>query len=269
MSTTKSKTKPAASKNSVASVSSVVKKNRASTPDPEAAAINAAHRNCELAALQSVGWALITGVRLKAKKDKLVHGQWKPWLEEHCLFSYATAHRYIALADALLEPGSGKAKVAPVQLLTAPLRKLLYTENPEKIAPEKLDSLAVAVLSKHKLSAATLTDLYEAFGIVKKSDPFGGQRHQGGNSTKKKAADPAAEAQLLLFAPLRTLRETRAAQPEHFVSWLKYLPTDHAADEDETQRNQTATLLDLRDELTQWREKVDAEIQRRESQPKS
>jgi hypothetical protein len=60
--------------------------------------IRAAHDGVQAAARISIEHALTAGDLLIQAKKQLKHGQWLPWLEQHCKISDRTAQRYIQLA---------------------------------------------------------------------------------------------------------------------------------------------------------------------------
>jgi Protein of unknown function (DUF3102) len=60
--------------------------------------IKAAHAGVLDAARNVVAKAISAGHLLKEAKAKLPHGQFLPWLSEHCELSERTAHRYMQLA---------------------------------------------------------------------------------------------------------------------------------------------------------------------------
>ena len=81
------------------------KKVKRTTPQPvvqqppdEAAAINHEHRMARGLAYSAIEHAIECGVLLLAKKQKMPHGEFMPWIEKHCNFKYSTAARYMKAA---------------------------------------------------------------------------------------------------------------------------------------------------------------------------
>jgi len=60
--------------------------------------IKNAHRAVRDAAKNIVREAITAGMALNDAKAKLSHGEWLPWLEQHCGFSERTAHNYMLIA---------------------------------------------------------------------------------------------------------------------------------------------------------------------------
>src|SRR5262245_32791867 len=60
--------------------------------------IKTCHAGVMEAARNVVAKAISAGQLLKEAKAKLPHGQFMPWLAEHCDLSERTAHRYMQLA---------------------------------------------------------------------------------------------------------------------------------------------------------------------------
>jgi len=77
-----------------------------------AAQINAAHRACQGAMTEGLQHAMRAGEALLEAKARVAHGDWLPWLREHCLVSERTARAYMQVARAL------PAKTATVADLT-------------------------------------------------------------------------------------------------------------------------------------------------------
>ena len=63
-----------------------------------AARIRAEHDDAKGAIKRGVEHAIAAGALLLEAKEKLQHGQWLPWLEEHCGLSERSARRYMRLA---------------------------------------------------------------------------------------------------------------------------------------------------------------------------
>src|SRR5208337_1973314 len=67
--------------------------------DDLAGRIRAEHQGACAAAKRSIEHAMAAGDLLNEAKDRLVHGQWGPWLEANCEMSARTARRYMNLAS--------------------------------------------------------------------------------------------------------------------------------------------------------------------------
>ena len=65
-----------------------------------AAEINAAIKGLKAAAETAFGHAIVVGERLIEVKDLAGHGNWLPWLNEHCHLSDRQAQKYMRLARA-------------------------------------------------------------------------------------------------------------------------------------------------------------------------
>ena len=64
-----------------------------------AARIRSSHEAVQFALKSAVEHAMNTGDMLREAKDQLrLHGQWQPWIREHCQFSERTARLYMRLA---------------------------------------------------------------------------------------------------------------------------------------------------------------------------
>lgn len=61
--------------------------------------INAEHEATEKAAQASIQHARAAGDMLRKAKATVGHGNWLPWLEQHCQFSRRTAQTYMKIAD--------------------------------------------------------------------------------------------------------------------------------------------------------------------------
>jgi Protein of unknown function (DUF3102) len=62
-----------------------------------AARIKTEHEAVSLSLKESVRHAIVAGTLLIEAKEQLNHGQWLPWLREHCGLSERTAQRYMQL----------------------------------------------------------------------------------------------------------------------------------------------------------------------------
>ena len=64
--------------------------------------INEAHRLAQESAGAAVDYAIRCGRLLVEKKKSVPHGEWIPWIEEHCEFSHNRASRYMKAANIAL-----------------------------------------------------------------------------------------------------------------------------------------------------------------------
>lgn len=143
------------------------------------------HHMAGNAAAQMAVAAAICGLELKAIKKELGHGKWDDWFEENLgeAISLRTAQRYMALADGIKDKALKNDTVSFLPLLES--------------APSKLDDSQRARLAKSVAKVtdgATLAELYEVHGIVKKPQGSGAKGGAKGAPTKKAAdADVIAE----------------------------------------------------------------------------
>lgn len=163
------------------------------------------HQMAGNAAAQMAVAAAICGMELKAIKKELGHGLWDEWfaanLEGEGL-SLRTAQRYMALADGIKDKALKNDTVSFLSLLDA--------------APSKLSDTQRERLSKSVAKAtdgATLAELYQVHGIVKK--PQGGGSKGGGGGRKPKTEENA-----------EVLAEGRRQQTEQLIKSLTEALTD-------------------------------------------
>src|SRR5271165_5330168 len=99
-----------------------------------AARIRAEHEAVSVALKESVRHAIAAGELLIEAKRKLGHGQWLPWLRDHCTISERTAQLYMRVAKNRAEienqMRSGVAdlslnEVAALLMLSSDVRALL------------------------------------------------------------------------------------------------------------------------------------------------
>jgi hypothetical protein len=83
-----------------------------------AARIKAEHSASVLAGRKSLTHAINAGRLLNEAKDQLKHGQWLPWLREHCGIPERSCHRYMGLAAYAAE--SKSADLADLSVADAP-----------------------------------------------------------------------------------------------------------------------------------------------------
>ena len=60
--------------------------------------INEAHRLARSSAESAIHYAMRCGELLTKQKEKLKHGEWKPWVKANCEFSYPSAAAYMKAA---------------------------------------------------------------------------------------------------------------------------------------------------------------------------
>jgi hypothetical protein len=76
----------------------------------------------------SVGHAIEVGELLKEAKTRVGHGNFEPWLKEHCNLSFRTARRYMKLAESR-EQIEAQFKSATLADLTLSGAQRLLTDN--------------------------------------------------------------------------------------------------------------------------------------------
>ncbi len=117
------------------------------TLDELATQINDEHRLAEDAARSAVDHALRAGELLIEAKGRMKHGEWLPWLEQHCEASPRTVQRYIQVARnrglieqgiASLDDGANASCVSHLSM-TGALR--LIQQGAKKVAHEKAERL--------------------------------------------------------------------------------------------------------------------------------
>jgi Protein of unknown function (DUF3102) len=89
-----------------------------------AARISTEHRACQHAIKRALAHAVACGRLLIEAKDQLEHGQWLPWLRDHCGVPERSAQRYITLAAHAAECKSARladlASAAAAEPVEAP-----------------------------------------------------------------------------------------------------------------------------------------------------
>jgi hypothetical protein len=120
-----------------------------------AARINAEHKAVATTLRDSVAHAITAGELLIEAKDRLAHGEWLPWLREHCNISERTAQLYMRTAKnrAAIEARAKSATVADLTLnetaallmMSTDVRKLLaFAEEIESLSGEALIEKCIA-----------------------------------------------------------------------------------------------------------------------------
>jgi len=131
------------------------------------------HELAGASAAQMAVAAGMAGLELRSLKKDVGHGPWEDWFEANFAgkMSLRTAQRYMALADGLKGKTLKNDTVSFLPLLDSAPSKL---SEPERKKLEK-------VITK-SADGATVSELYEEFGIVKRPRGAGAK---GGNKTKK------------------------------------------------------------------------------------
>lgn len=101
-----------------------------------ASSINHKHREVLAYGRTAKEIAAEIGEELIAMKETLSHGEFKPWVNENCSFSYAAAHQYMTVA---------KAKIDRAQLFKScnSIREVLALGKPK---PEPAQETRAATL---------------------------------------------------------------------------------------------------------------------------
>lgn len=131
------------------------------------------HQIVLASAAQMAVAAAKAGLEFKAIKKTLGHSNWEPFFQHHFAKSITlrTAQRYMALADGL----KGKALKNDTGVSFLPLLE----QAPSKLSEKDQEKLTKAV--SKMTDGATLSELYQDFGIVKKPQGAGAK---GGNTRK-------------------------------------------------------------------------------------
>jgi hypothetical protein len=81
-----------------------------------AARVNAEHQAVTAAVKRGVEHAVNAGKLLIEAKDQLAHGQWLPWLKDHCTISERTAQLYMRLARRVADLEAKSASLADLTM---------------------------------------------------------------------------------------------------------------------------------------------------------
>jgi hypothetical protein len=187
------------------------------------------HHSAQASAAQMAVAAAKCGLELKAIKRECGHGGWEPFFESHFAgegLSLRTAQRYIALADGLKSKALKNDTVSFLPLLdTAPSA---LTQAQQKTLTKEVGKLT---------DGATLSDLYQDFGIVKK--PQGSGAKGGAKAGSEEEAPPADSAEVLL--------EGKKAQTEQLIALLTEALTDRPfnATDKKTRKKLHGLLVDV------------------------
>lgn len=142
------------------------------------------HHAATASAAQMAVSAALCGLELKAIKKEIGHGGWGNFFDTHFAghgLSERTGRNYIALAEGLKSKTLKSATVADLKLLEA--------------APSTLSAAQQQTLAKHVgrlTDGATLTELYQDYGIVKRPQGHGAK---GGDTSQHRTAKPTPEEQ--------------------------------------------------------------------------
>jgi hypothetical protein len=119
-----------------------------------AARVQAEHRAVSAALQDSVRHAILAGELLIEAKAQLDHGQWLPWLRDHCEIADRTARLYMRVAKNRAEIeaqiGNGVAdlslnEAAALLMLSSDVRKLLnFSKQAEGLSGEALIDFCIA-----------------------------------------------------------------------------------------------------------------------------
>jgi hypothetical protein len=119
-----------------------------------AARIRVEHEAVAVALRDSVRHAIVAGELLVEAKAQLVHGQWRPWLREHCAISERTAQLYMRVAKNRAEIEAQirndvadltLSEAAALLMLSSDARKLLdFAKQAEGLAGEAFIEFCVA-----------------------------------------------------------------------------------------------------------------------------
>jgi hypothetical protein len=121
-----------------------------------AAEINAAREGLNAAAKTAINQAIIVGQRLTEAKALLKHGEWLPWLNEHCFLSERQAQKYMRIARAK-EALAAKAPLTADLTIERAIEALSVARPPSylppagfiKIGEHKSDTIVVAPSYQH------------------------------------------------------------------------------------------------------------------------
>jgi hypothetical protein len=112
-----------------------------------AARINTAHETSQRFLKQGAEHAMHAGDLLLEAKASLPHGQWLPWLAEHCTVSERTAQLYMRLARARPEIEANAQSLADLTMRAAA----------EMLAPDPLEQ-GKAIADRVRSAAAKLVN---------------------------------------------------------------------------------------------------------------
>jgi hypothetical protein len=135
--------------------------------------IKTAHRAVRDAAKNIVQQAITAGQALNDAKAKLPHGEWLPWLENHCELSERSAHNYMLLAA-----NRSKFAIDADLTLNQALRQIKGDGHPKEDGPASRYDKAQATLIKklrrllprdvEDAAKRTITELEAAAAAIKR-----------------------------------------------------------------------------------------------------
>ena len=130
-------------------------------PAELAKAINDKLSQMVTAARTSFTRAIEIGELLKQAKDRVGHGNFEAWVNDHCQISYRSARRYMKLADDLprIEEQLAPAKMANVANLNVATAERL-------LSPPKSTSEQSGQEAKGKRSKPTANEQYKQIGCA-------------------------------------------------------------------------------------------------------
>ena len=115
--------------------------------------IRATHRKAEHSAREAVAYAVEAGQLLIEAKAQVPHGQWLPWITEHCEMAERTAQAYMRVARELPKLDDGKAQ----RVADMPLRDALRAlAEPQEVVRSPLLALYRKALTEIKAATAAL-----------------------------------------------------------------------------------------------------------------
>jgi hypothetical protein len=108
--------------------------------------VRAAHTAVGHAARNVLEHAIIAGEALIKAQDQLEHGQWLPWLKQHCDLSERHAQRYMTLATHRLDLEANPTRVSDLSLRGA--LRLLKPPSPQRnrATPSKATNISFDAL---------------------------------------------------------------------------------------------------------------------------
>jgi Protein of unknown function (DUF3102) len=118
-----------------------------------AARIRAEHEATAIALRRSIAHAIAAGELLIEAKDLLKHGEWLPWLRDHCVMSERTAQLYMRCSRARKEIEANTQQfadlnlneVAALLMMSSDVRKLLnFAKEAEGLSGEALADFCLA-----------------------------------------------------------------------------------------------------------------------------
>jgi Protein of unknown function (DUF3102) len=106
------------------------------------------HQAVRDAARNIVSRAIAAGAALNEAKGKLPHGEWLPWLKEHCELSERTAHNYMLLANNRHKIEGSKSATDANMTLGRALRQIKGSNRTETGPFSEYDKAQAMLLKK-------------------------------------------------------------------------------------------------------------------------